>query len=217
MAVVDEAGSLAGEALNPHADRELDLARGAAVEAEADRYSDGGGLHQVPFLRPHQYNGFSTSSGSMVPFRGTVQLQQQHRGLQMGTAIGRNGDDELRTEIGGLEELLSKLNPMAEEFVPSSLASPGNGGGWLCADGFGVRNGNSGDNSDLHRQRQKKSNLGNGRRRMNTRTSLAQREEVIRRTIYVSDIDHQVTEEQLATLFINCGHVRPFCYATFSF
>lgn len=27
---------------------------------------------------------------------------------------------------------------------------------------------------------------------MNSRTSLAQREEVIRRTVYVSDIDHQV-------------------------
>lgn len=28
---------------------------------------------------------------------------------------------------------------------------------------------------------------------MNSRTSMAQRDEVIRRTVYVSDIDHQVT------------------------
>ncbi|XP_039038133.1 polyadenylate-binding protein-interacting protein 11-like isoform X3 [Hibiscus syriacus] len=46
-----------------------------------------------------------------------------------------------------------------------------------------------------------------GRRRLNTRTSMAQREEVIRRTVYVSDIDQQVTEEQLAGLFVNCGQV----------
>jgi hypothetical protein len=31
-----------------------------------------------------------------------------------------------------------------------------------------------------------------GRRRTNSRTSMAQRDEVIRRTVYVSDIDHQV-------------------------
>nr|GEX97223.1 polyadenylate-binding protein-interacting protein 12-like isoform X1 [Tanacetum cinerariifolium] len=42
---------------------------------------------------------------------------------------------------------------------------------------------------------------------MNGRTSLAQQEDVIKRTVYVSDIDHQVTEEQLAALFINCGQV----------
>ncbi|KAJ0867652.1 putative RNA recognition motif domain, nucleotide-binding alpha-beta plait domain superfamily [Helianthus annuus] len=42
---------------------------------------------------------------------------------------------------------------------------------------------------------------------MNSRTSMAQREDVIKRTVYVSDIDHQVTEEQLAALFINCGQV----------
>uniref|UniRef100_A0A453S213 RRM domain-containing protein n=1 Tax=Aegilops tauschii subsp. strangulata TaxID=200361 RepID=A0A453S213_AEGTS len=44
-------------------------------------------------------------------------------------------------------------------------------------------------------------------RRVNSRTSQAQRDEVIRRTVYVSDIDHQVTEEQLAALFINVGQV----------
>jgi hypothetical protein len=32
-----------------------------------------------------------------------------------------------------------------------------------------------------------------GRRRDNNRTTMAQRDEVIRRTVYVSDIDHQVS------------------------
>ncbi|KAL9690522.1 hypothetical protein QQ045_010924 [Rhodiola kirilowii] len=36
---------------------------------------------------------------------------------------------------------------------------------------------------------------------MNNQTSLAQREDIIKRTVYVSDIDQQVTEEQLAALF----------------
>uniref|UniRef100_A0A803MUV1 RRM domain-containing protein n=1 Tax=Chenopodium quinoa TaxID=63459 RepID=A0A803MUV1_CHEQI len=76
-----------------------------------------------------------------------------------------------KKEIRDLQEMLSKLNPMAKEFVPR-------------------RNG-----------------YGQGKRRMNTRTSMAQREDVIRRTVYVSDIDQQVTEEQLAALFINCGPV----------
>nr|AAK53018.1 At1g32790 [Arabidopsis thaliana]AAN72236.1 At1g32790/F6N18_9 [Arabidopsis thaliana] len=42
---------------------------------------------------------------------------------------------------------------------------------------------------------------------MNARTSMAQREDVIRRTVYVSDLDQQVTEEQLAGLFVSCGQV----------
>jgi RNA recognition motif-containing protein len=53
---------------------------------------------------------------------------------------------------------------------------------------------------------QKKNNY-QGKRRVNSRTNLAQQEDSIRRTVYVSDIDHQVTEEQLAALFINCGQV----------
>jgi hypothetical protein len=51
----------------------------------------------------------------------------------------------------------------------------------------------------LARSLQKKGGAGGfgghghpGRRRTNSRTSMAQRDEVIRRTVYVSDIDHQV-------------------------
>ncbi|KAL1070385.1 hypothetical protein V6Z11_D11G019100 [Gossypium hirsutum] len=49
--------------------------------------------------------------------------------------------------------------------------------------------------------------FGQWTQKLNSRTSIAQREEVIRRTVYVSDIDHQVTEEQLAGLFVSCGQV----------
>ncbi|XP_021909170.1 polyadenylate-binding protein-interacting protein 11, partial [Carica papaya] len=54
---------------------------------------------------------------------------------------------------------------------------------------------------------QRRNGYGQGRRRSNSRTSMAQRDDVIRRTVYVSDIDQQVTEEQLAGLFLHCGQV----------
>ncbi|OQU79793.1 hypothetical protein SORBI_3007G018200 [Sorghum bicolor] len=146
-----------------------------------------------------------------------------------------------------LEDLLSKLNPMAEEFVPPSLTSPvavavgaGPGPGPLtpaplspAAYGFypAANAGFAVASPAAHRgvvgfpaavadaahagRGRKKGGAGGGfgghghpgRRRTNSRTSMAQRDEVIRRTVYVSDIDHQVTEENLAALFINCGQV----------
>ncbi|KAG6516936.1 polyadenylate-binding protein-interacting protein 11-like [Zingiber officinale] len=113
-------------------------------------------------------------------------------------------DEEFKREMRDLEELLSKLNPMAQEFVPSSLTVTRNSfgaGGVFYAKGLGVGDGvGNGD-------QRKKNGYGHGRRRMTSRTSMAQQDEVIRRTVYVSDIDHQVTEEQLATLFIHCGQV----------
>ncbi|XP_006659064.2 polyadenylate-binding protein-interacting protein 11 [Oryza brachyantha] len=146
-------------------------------------------------------------------------------------AEGDAGEREMRD----LEDLLSKLNPMAEEFVPPSLtvaphaqapapAPPAYGyypnGAGFVASPTGLRGGVVGfppAADGLGRGRKKAGGGGGGgfaagqghagKRRMNSRTSMAQRDEVIRRTVYVSDIDHQVTEEQLAALFINCGQV----------
>ncbi|GLT66659.1 hypothetical protein SLA2020_390140 [Shorea laevis] len=123
---------------------------------------------------------------------------------------GEDGGESFKRDMRDLEELLSKLNPMAEEFVPPSLAkNPGffDGGvvgfgfpnDYLVQNGFGNANGFSG--------RRRKNGYSQGKRRMNGRMSLAQREAMIRRTVYVSDIDQQVTEEQLAALFLNCGQV----------
>ncbi|CAL9125666.1 unnamed protein product [Musa textilis] len=103
-----------------------------------------------------------------------------------------------------LEELLSRLNPMAEEFVSPSLSGQGNG----CGDGGFYANGFGVSNQVRNGRMRKKNGYGDGKqRRIDSRTSLAQRDEVIRRTVYVSDIDHRVTEEQLTTLFINCRQV----------
>ncbi|KAL3650595.1 Poly(A) RNA polymerase cid13 [Castilleja foliolosa] len=139
------------------------------------------------------------------------------------------GDDDVgegfKREMRDLEEMLSKLNPMAKEFVPPSLGSVFGGGNHhlvmappqaaaAAAGHFGYNsNGfviqqliNSGVSTDNSFKR-KKNGYGNGRRRIYSRTSKAQSDDVIRRTVYVSDIDHQVTEEQLAMLFIGCGQV----------
>ncbi|CAI5520298.1 unnamed protein product [Closterium sp. Naga37s-1] len=47
----------------------------------------------------------------------------------------------------------------------------------------------------------------NQRRGQQARAGQQPTEESTQRTVYVSDIDHQVTEEQLATLFLSCGQV----------
>ncbi|XP_019170351.1 PREDICTED: polyadenylate-binding protein-interacting protein 11-like isoform X2 [Ipomoea nil] len=104
-----------------------------------------------------------------------------------------SGEEEgLKRDMRELEEMFSKLNPMAEEFLPPSLAN--NDGLFFMNSGKGVSNG-------------RRNNYTQGKRRVNSRTTLAQREDVIRRTVYVSDIDHQITEEQLAGLFLGCGQV----------
>ncbi|KFK23812.1 hypothetical protein AALP_AAs39054U000100, partial [Arabis alpina] len=103
-----------------------------------------------------------------------------------------------------LADAFSKLNPMAQEFVPPSLVRSKSGG---FRNGLGFTNNYAmqPDGSD-HFARRRRS-FGQGKRRMNKRTSLAQKEDVIKRTVYVSDIDQQVTEEQLAGVFLNCGQV----------
>ncbi|KAG8086656.1 hypothetical protein GUJ93_ZPchr0010g7270 [Zizania palustris] len=151
-----------------------------------------------------------------------VETSADHAAPAAASAEGDAGEREMRD----LEDLLSKLNPMAEEFVPPSLAAapapgpaygyyPTNGGGFTpvasptghsgvvgfpAVDGLGGRGRKKGGGGFAGQGHA-------GKRRMNSRTSMAQRDEVIRRTVYVSDIDHQVTEEQLAALFINCGQV----------
>ncbi|GAA0158074.1 RNA splicing factor [Lithospermum erythrorhizon] len=129
-----------------------------------------------------------------------------------------NGAKGLEKERTDLEDVFSKLNPMAKEFVPPSVASangnyilvpfvPPNGAhfGYNAAYNYivhtapGVAKANSSP--------KKKNGLGQGKRRMSNRTNMAQQEDVIRRTLHVSDIDQEVTEERLAGLFLTCGQV----------
>ncbi|GMJ13621.1 CTC-interacting domain 11 [Hibiscus trionum] len=114
----------------------------------------------------------------------------------------QNGFNE-KNEMSDLVEILSKLNPMAEEFVPPSLANhhlndkhdqSQNQDNRFFGNGFGYTS-------------RRRNNYSQGKRRLNNRTSIAQRVDAIRKTVYVSDIDLQVTEEILAGLFQNCGPV----------
>ncbi|KAK8690726.1 hypothetical protein V6N13_074254 [Hibiscus sabdariffa] len=119
---------------------------------------------------------------------------------------GGGGDevgDNFKREMRDFQELFSKLNPMAEEFVPHSVANHGINGGLFTNNNFLQNNSIPRNGNGAGRRK----NFSQGKRRLNSRTSMAQREEIIRRTVYVSDIDQQVTEEQLAGLFVNCGQV----------
>ncbi|KAF5731313.1 polyadenylate-binding protein-interacting protein 12-like isoform X1 [Tripterygium wilfordii] len=155
------------------------------------------------------------STASVTASNGSTQKTQMENGH--GSANQRangvkgvdNGDGEsFKDGMTDLVEILSKLNPMAQEFVPPSLA---NNHRYPDGTGFGYSNNfvvqtNTGGSNGLPNRRRRNYN-SQGRRRMNARTSSAQREDVIRRTVYVSDIDQQVTEEHLASLFLNCGPV----------
>ncbi|XVF51081.1 hypothetical protein PTKIN_Ptkin04bG0155700 [Pterospermum kingtungense] len=144
-------------------------------------------------------------------------------GLNGFSDVENGGNGEIvKNEMNDLVEILSKLNPMAEEFIPPSLANhhnhkdnhgrSQNQDNRFSENGFGystdnfVVNKNSG-NANGHTNRRKRNNYSQGNRRLNNRTSIAQREDAIRRTVYVSDIDLQVTEELLAGLFLSCGPV----------
>ncbi|OWM85167.1 hypothetical protein CDL15_Pgr027954 [Punica granatum] len=153
-------------------------------------------------------------------------LYGNHHSLQAGSnghhnnhhvSAGGGGDKEsnggqlmgekLNGDMRELQDLFSKLNPWAEEFVPPSLSnSNGVNGQHYSSNGSSLSNGgrNGQFNGGAGGRRK---NYNQGKRRVNSRTSVAQREEIIRRTVYVSDIDQQVTEEQLAALFVNCGQV----------
>ncbi|KAB1205194.1 Polyadenylate-binding protein-interacting protein 12 [Morella rubra] len=130
-------------------------------------------------------------------------------------AVARNGEDggeSFKRDMRDLEELLSKLNPMAEEFVPPSLANnhgyfDGGAGGFGFTNNFVVQTNFGNANANGLNGRRRRNGYSQGKRRVNGRMTPAQREAMIRRTVYVSDIDQQVTEEQLAALFLNCGQV----------
>ncbi|PHT73022.1 Polyadenylate-binding protein-interacting protein 10 [Capsicum annuum] len=134
-----------------------------------------------------------------------------------------NGKSEY--EIQDFVDMLKKLklNPEAKEFFPSSY----NNNNYNNRVGVGVGVG-IGDQMVLANfvpaankmmmttlgvvdgfgsNRRRGNNFNQGKRRMNNRAYKAQREDSIRRTVYVSEIDNNVTEEQLAALFTAYGQV----------
>lgn len=102
-----------------------------------------------------------------------------------------------------LVAMFKKLNPEAKEFFPSYKRNTNQ------SDDFVIAIKPSGeDNKKVAINRRRINNYNQGRRvRLPGRASKAQREDSIRRTVYVSDIDQSVTEEGLAGLFSSCGQV----------
>ncbi|KAK8986511.1 hypothetical protein V6N11_010067 [Hibiscus sabdariffa] len=103
-----------------------------------------------------------------------------------------------------LVDMFTKLNPLAEEFFPSSYYH--NQTQELYNFDQVPVNSQSAGNENFSNDRGK-NNFNQGGRRLNGRSFRAQRDDSVRRTVYVSDIDQAITEEQLAGLFSNCGQV----------
>jgi hypothetical protein len=128
---------------------------------------------------------------------------------------------EYQAGVQKLVDLLSKLNPAAKEFVPSSAASASPPKKALSADApvfdyrsIGAGNGGAKDSATdasfyigSPQRRRWNGYLNQGRRRANDRARRTEREDSIRRTVYVSELDHTVTEERLADIFATCGQV----------
>ncbi|KAJ6979659.1 polyadenylate-binding protein-interacting protein 9-like [Populus alba x Populus x berolinensis] len=114
----------------------------------------------------------------------------------------RNPKSESEFTVQKLVDMFTKLNPLAKEFFPSSYNK--NSPNQFHINNFPVPIKQSANDNFPKRRR---NDFNQGRRRLNGRAYRAQREDSIRRTVYVSDIDQHVTEEQLAGLFSGCGQV----------
>ncbi|KAI8007507.1 Polyadenylate-binding protein-interacting protein 9 [Camellia lanceoleosa] len=120
----------------------------------------------------------------------------------------KNSDSKSEFKMQDIVDMLSKLklNPLAKEFFPSSYLHDRNRDQSL-PNNFSPAQKNLGIDG-YPNNRRRRNNGNQGRRRSNGRAFRAQREDSIRRTVYVSEIDHNVTEEQLAALFSSkCGQV----------
>ncbi|OIV99027.1 hypothetical protein TanjilG_32286 [Lupinus angustifolius] len=119
--------------------------------------------------------------------------------------------DESEFNVQNLVDMLKKLNPLAEEFFPSSYSQhdhayksynqflPNN----FVAPNMPLVNGHNPNNG------RRRGNFihGRGERRVSARSPKPEREGSVRRTVYVSEVEQDVTEESLASLFSTCGQV----------
>ncbi|KAL6876379.1 hypothetical protein ACP4OV_012951 [Aristida adscensionis] len=180
------------------------------------------------------------------PVRAAAEAAKKGGGEGVGEEAGKEEVREYESDMRKLEELLSKLNPSAEEFVPLSRRRGGDGGHRLSADapvfvspavdyyarhpqvlpqqqqpmhmlqlvgpggamgGGGGRDSSSDGSANGQPNRRRRNGFNQGRRRMGGRPRRADREDSVRRTVYVSDIDQHVTEQKLAEVFSTCGQV----------
>lgn len=151
----------------------------------------------------------------MAPLADAIGADDQF--IQRQTVPG-DQDTKYDKDVKKLVDLFSNLNPSAKEFYPSShVASSQKSNGRLSSDVDNVHNeynsnvnyykDSSSDGFPSFLNRRRNGSYNQGRRMRNDMVRIAEMEESIRRTVYVSDIDHNVTEEILARLFATCGQV----------
>ncbi|KAK6157472.1 hypothetical protein DH2020_011720 [Rehmannia glutinosa] len=149
---------------------------------------------------------------------GETDVTDGHKDSDMNSNADSKSELQMKEIVDMLKKL--KLNPMAKEFFPSSYnqgqmgrpqlsgRTPSSALELVVVDSarlelFFPQAGNPYSLSPDRRR----NNYNQGRKRMSGRAFRAQREDSIRRTVYVSDIDHNITEEQLAGLFSGYGLV----------
>ncbi|XP_022982064.1 polyadenylate-binding protein-interacting protein 9-like [Cucurbita maxima] len=133
-------------------------------------------------------------------------------------AAAKNFDPEMKpkSEFDALKlaEMFSNLNPLAKEFFPSSYSHHDRPDFQFYYHNYNRSSMKNFQPADqlLHNdndRRRRNDNNNQGRRRMNNRSIRAQQEESVMRTVYVSDIDKDVSEEELAKVFREyCGYVN---------
>ncbi|XP_075506467.1 polyadenylate-binding protein-interacting protein 9-like [Primulina tabacum] len=119
------------------------------------------------------------------------------------SVLSANADQKSELEIKEIVDMLKelKLNPLAEEFFPSYFYHGSMEAISVVPSDYDLGYHGSSNN------RRRRNYHNHSRWRMSGRAFRAQREDNIRRTVYVSDIDHNITEERLAALFSGCGQV----------
>ncbi|XP_039058987.1 polyadenylate-binding protein-interacting protein 10-like isoform X2 [Hibiscus syriacus] len=121
---------------------------------------------------------------------GSAEKNQQQMLIELSNVENGGNDEILKKGMSDLAEMLSKLNPTAEEFRPPSLANNQN----FKENRFS----GNGKRNDKYNQ---------GKIMLNKKTSIGQGVDAIRNTVYVTGVDYQVTEELLAGLFLSCGPI----------
>ncbi|KAI5662182.1 hypothetical protein M9H77_21505 [Catharanthus roseus] len=129
-------------------------------------------------------------------------------GAKENDSSSNNSNEKSETEMEDIDDMFKnlKLNPLAKEFFPSSYNRDQLGlSNFMVADKIW---GNDGFPNNrrmlpicLAAYFYRRGNYTQGRRRVNGRAFRAQREDSIRRTVYVSDIDHNASDSNIYHLY----------------
>ena len=132
MAVVENAGNKVGSSSgNSESADTKDFGQSQPSNHTVMQNLQQKNTNSKPILLPNDENYYSQKIPQFQQKAGSNGVAK----IQMVGSFGRDREDG--GDIRDLEDLLSKLNPMAEEFVPPSLA---NGHGWSAGAAFGYTN-----------------------------------------------------------------------------